>query len=326
MRSQLFTLFCPLLAAFFFLRVDASCFYPDGEFPTDYIYAACSNDEGASCCRLSEGDQCLSNGLCYNSWLDSMFRGGCSDQSWNSPNCFQHCKTGDDTSSYDELVSCGGNRYCCSSDSSTCCNDDSKVFTVDTGTVIKDFASTASYTLPIETPTDAPAGTQTGDTGSVATTTANGSERPKATSSGATNSAAAATSTSGPSASETSTHGISKAALIAIAVAGVVVLIASIFLVWFFMRRSYRKKLAAGSNNQSFPMSSDGFQKLPDKSPRPVEVPVPMHPPAPPYQPPAYTPPPQHNAVELPQTWATPQQNHYGQPIYEAPGQPYGRF
>ncbi|KAF2185090.1 hypothetical protein K469DRAFT_170750 [Zopfia rhizophila CBS 207.26] len=63
--------------------------------------------------------------------------------------CFQHCKTREySDSTYDQLVSCGGDRYSCYSDDSTCCNDDPKVFIVGSATVIKELASTASYSPP----------------------------------------------------------------------------------------------------------------------------------------------------------------------------------
>ncbi|KAF2474681.1 uncharacterized protein BDR25DRAFT_111045 [Lindgomyces ingoldianus] len=324
MRSQLLSFSCALVGNYLFWRVDASCYYPNGDFPSDYVYAPCSDNENATCCMLGEGDQCLSNGLCYSPISQYMFRGGCTDKSWNSPNCFQHCKTGEWSSgSYDQLVPCGGDKYCCYSDGSTCCNDDSKVFTVGTGTVIKDFSSTASYTLPIETPE----GTAHPSSAANAKTTGSKGTGAQPTGSRATNSAAAATSTS-QAAEQTDphTHGVSKTAVLAGAIGGVVILILAIALVWFLVRRRYRKKLAAGSNGQGFPLSSgDGFQKLPDKSPRPVEVPAPLHPPPPPqYQPPAYqTPPPQHNAVEIDNSYLPPGRNQYGQPVYEAPAQPY---
>ncbi|KAF1993065.1 hypothetical protein P154DRAFT_568240 [Amniculicola lignicola CBS 123094] len=328
MRYLLLSLSC---AVRLFWGANASCYYPDRSFPDDYVYVPCSSDEFTSCCILSEGNQCLSNGLCWDTWSEYMFRGGCTDQSWNSTNCFQHCKTGDSSSSYDPLVTCGEGRYCCSSDSSTCCNDDSKVFTLDTATVIKNLATTGTYTIPIATPTSFPS--------SKPETTATSEAEPEPTqtdkdgkptsTSRRTDSAAAAssTSTSAPSTSEaeSASHGLSKTVLIAIAVAGVVVLLLAVGLVWFFVRRRYRKKLAAGTNTQSFPMASEGFQKLPDKSPRPVEVPAPMNSPAPPYQPPAYVVPPQNGAVEIGHFDGPPVRNPYGQPVYEIPAQNYPR-
>ncbi|KAF2255367.1 hypothetical protein BU26DRAFT_600882 [Trematosphaeria pertusa] len=308
MRSQLLSFSCALLGGFWVWRVDASCFYPDGTFPDDYVYTACSGDEFTSCCILTEGDQCLSNGLCYSQAAGYMFRGACTDKTWNSENCFQHCKgTLDDysSSSWDQLVHCGEDRYCCYSDGSTCCNDDTKVFTVESASVIKDLSSTTSYSLPIEQPT-ATAGsgskTRSTKTGTTATT--------------ATSTAEAEASTEKPA---SGSSGTSKTVIIACAAAGVAVLIIAIALVWFFVRRRYRKKLAAGSNPQSYPMSGDGFQKLPDKSPRPVEVPAPLHSPMPP---PAYQP-PQHGAVEIDSSYRHPGVNQWGQPVYEAPVKVY---
>ncbi|KAF2797681.1 hypothetical protein K505DRAFT_347096 [Melanomma pulvis-pyrius CBS 109.77] len=181
--------------------------------------------------------------------------------------------------------------------------------------------STASNTLPIATPTDIGTDANT----SVNPTNTESKSKATATGSGsaskASNTAAAATSTSSP----TDTPSPSKTPIIAGAAGGIVILLAATGLVWFFVRRRYRKKLAAGSN--AFPLSSDGFQKLPDKTPRPVEVPAPLHSPAPPYQPPAYTygaPPPLHNAVEIDESYRVPERNQYGQPVYEAPAHAYG--
>ncbi|KAF2112427.1 hypothetical protein BDV96DRAFT_580683 [Lophiotrema nucula] len=329
-RVQLLSLSCALLNGLLSWGVQGSCYYPDGSFPDDYIYTECSSDEGTTCCRLEEGDQCLSNGLCYYPWGEYMFRGGCSDKSWNSTGCFQHCKTGDSSNTYDQLVSCGDNRYCCYSDGSTCCNDDSKVFTVDSASVIKDLATTASLSLPIATPSDASIPSATDDTGTLPTSSVDiSSSKPKATGSRAASNTAATptptTTSAENTSSSSSSKGASKTALIGIVIGGIIILLLAIGLVWFFVRHRYRKKLAVnGSNNQSFPLSSDGFQKLPDKSPRPVEVPAPISSPAPPYQPPAYG--VHGGAVEIDNSYRVPGVNQWGQPVYEAPAQAYGRM
>ncbi|KAH7355866.1 hypothetical protein BKA66DRAFT_446267 [Pyrenochaeta sp. MPI-SDFR-AT-0127] len=144
-----------------------------------------------------------------------------------------------------------------------------------------------------------------------------------------TNTAASATFTSASPTSASGTnqksHTFSQTTMIAASAAGLVAFIIIVSLFWFFIRRHYRNKLATGGQDQSFPMSSDGFHKLPDKSPRPVEVPAPLHSPAPPYQPPAY----QHSAyttngaVEIDNSYLPPQRNAWGQPVFEAPAQPY---
>jgi len=58
--------------------VAQNCYYPDGGLATDYTYQPCVGGGGvSSCCIPSEGDKCLSNGLCY--WPSGAypFRGAC---------------------------------------------------------------------------------------------------------------------------------------------------------------------------------------------------------------------------------------------------------
>lgn len=342
MRFLLLSFSCAFLGGFWIGKVGASCYYPDGSFPSDYVYTACSGSEFTSCCIASEGDQCLSNGLCYYPKSSSkyLFRGACTDKTWKSENCFQHCLSGSSNSRYDRLVSCGDNRYCCYSDGSTCCNDDSKVFNIGNTTVIKDFAtSTSSYTFPIQTPTNLPK--------TSAKTSTTNTQQPLTDQNTAAAATATSTTTSTSIPPPTQPHGISKTIVIAGAIGGLVLLIAAIALVWFCLRRRYRNKLATGTNNQtpqSFPMSSDGFQKLPDKTPRPVENVTPLHSPAPPYQPyqpyqpPAYQGAVQQNgyghghgngngtAVEIDDSYLAPSKNQWGQPVYEAPDQMYRRI
>lgn len=329
MRFLLLSFSCAFLGGSLIQRVGASCYYPDGSFPSDYVYTACSGSEFTSCCIASEGDQCLSNGLCYYPRSSSkyLFRGACTDKTWKSENCFKHCLSGTSSSRYDRLISCGEDRYCCYSDGSTCCNDDSKVFNIGNTTVIKDFATTSSYTFIIQTPTGLPRTTKPTSTGSAQTADPNTAAAATETST--------ATPTVLPTASPSPSHGISKTIVIAGAIGGVIVLIAAVSLVWFCVRRRYRKKLATGTNPQSFPLSTDGFQKLPDKTPRPVENVTPLHSPAPPYQPyqpyqpPAYHSPvqqPMHGAVEIDNSYLAPSKNQWGQPVYEAPDQTYRRI
>ncbi|KAF2683507.1 hypothetical protein K458DRAFT_419104 [Lentithecium fluviatile CBS 122367] len=321
MRYQLLSFSCALIGGYWLRTVAASCYYPDGSFPSDYTYTECSGDGISTCCIQDNGMQCLSNGLCYSEASNYMYRGGCTDKSWQDEGCFQHCKGTSDSyssSSWDEIVPCGDNKYCCYSDSSTCCNDDSKVFTVDSGSVIKELSGTATDALPIATSTKSSTSGSTSKPTSSSTSTSSSSPEP-------------ATSSS----SKDSTF--SKTAIIGVAGGGVALLLLAIFLVFFFVRRRYRKKLASTANANSIPLSNSGFQKLqdkpeldsqqlPDKSPRPVEVPAPMHSPAPPYQPPQYgyvAPQGQHGVVEIGGGYRGPERNQWGQPIFEAPAQPY---
>jgi hypothetical protein len=209
------------------------------------------------------------------------------------------------------VVSCGDNRYCCYSDGAgnTCCNDDSKVFNVDSGSVIKELSGTATDALLIET---------------TSRTSASSTSKP--------------TNTTSSQSSQPTTHTISRTAIISLAAGGTLLLLTTTFLVFFFVRRSYRKKLTLA---HSIPLSSKGFQQLqdkpeldsnpfPDKSPRPVEVPVPMHSPgpAPPYQSQGYG--VQHDVVEIGSGYRGVERNQWtlererwGQPVFEVPVEQY---
>lgn len=70
------------------------CYYPDGSIPTDYIYVACTNNAVSSCCIPSEGDICQDSGLCYYPPSGSLFRGACTDKTWDSSDCPQVCVAG----------------------------------------------------------------------------------------------------------------------------------------------------------------------------------------------------------------------------------------
>ena len=65
-----------------------TCYYPDGSVAKTYTWVACKNSGtgASSCCIPSEGDTCLSNGLC--NWVGHyVFRGACTDQTWKDGAC-----------------------------------------------------------------------------------------------------------------------------------------------------------------------------------------------------------------------------------------------
>jgi hypothetical protein len=66
-----------LTLAFVHTAYASSCYYPGGGLATDFDYVPCTGSKFSSCCIPSEGDVCLSNGLCY--WNDApyVFRGAC---------------------------------------------------------------------------------------------------------------------------------------------------------------------------------------------------------------------------------------------------------
>src|ERR1700760_657620 len=58
--------FSTVLALLFEFSVGTNtCYYPDGSVANDYAYVPCTGSQYSTCCNPSEGDVCLSNGLCY---------------------------------------------------------------------------------------------------------------------------------------------------------------------------------------------------------------------------------------------------------------------
>ena len=68
-----------------------SCYWPDGS-PTDFSYVACTPTATHSVC-CSSGDSCVGNGLCYSRY-GSVYRGGCTDSTWQTNECARVCKNG----------------------------------------------------------------------------------------------------------------------------------------------------------------------------------------------------------------------------------------
>lgn len=70
-----------------------TCYYPDGSVSShDTPCHSISTGDGASaCCGYS--DICLDNGLCLaQSGAEITSRGGCTDETWQSPQCSQFCE------------------------------------------------------------------------------------------------------------------------------------------------------------------------------------------------------------------------------------------
>ena len=69
------------------------CYWPDGsDAPAEY--KPCVNGRGACCYDLDpeHHDLCYDNGFCYSLWFGSVYRGACTDQSWNNENgCASQC-------------------------------------------------------------------------------------------------------------------------------------------------------------------------------------------------------------------------------------------
>ena len=77
----------------------ATCYFPSGDIATGNVPCNNATNGESNCC--GSADACLANGLCLvNTDTDTVEfgRGACTDQTWKSPDCFQHC-TGIDSKS-----------------------------------------------------------------------------------------------------------------------------------------------------------------------------------------------------------------------------------
>lgn len=307
--------------------IRASCYYPDGSFPTDYVFEACGGDSG-TCCIPSEGDVCLSNGLCSLGASGTyLFRGACTDKTWNSPSCLQHCKDGAFAGKWQKITACGDNKYCCAISGSVCCNDDTLVFELPSASIINNFSNLTptATSLPTAAATEAASSvTGAADYTSAATGLYTTTRHSTAT-----------TSPTGVSTSSTqSTLQKNKIPIIA-GVAGGVAVIVALILGYRCAKRRYKK------NNMLQYQMSQPFnppQGVPSLRPTPVaHTPVPASPPqwksdAAKMQPWAVaTPIPQEPRLPSPQPppWRGPeldsqavQQTAHGGVVYEAVGTP----
>ena len=99
LSSSLFFVMCAYTKAFSLLLVyyqvllaRGTCYYPDRSIPPE-LYAECNtvSNEDNACCNT--GDQCTTQGYCYDT-AGYLYRGGCTDITWESPNCASECKNG----------------------------------------------------------------------------------------------------------------------------------------------------------------------------------------------------------------------------------------
>ena len=137
-----------------------TCYFPDGEPSSD---VPCSDSLFTQCCGSRSA--CLTNGLCIleasNDTGINYARGTCTDKTWGSSLCPQHCQLNQDTpknsSAYDfrtngvQVWQCGSQgygeeaKYCCESEAERqrCCSTTNAVFTLQ-GAVVG--ASTSATT------------------------------------------------------------------------------------------------------------------------------------------------------------------------------------
>ncbi|KAI9712642.1 MAG: hypothetical protein M1812_006822 [Candelaria pacifica] len=92
------------------LAAQPICYWPSGApVEASLNYLPCprfsnSNSTTVQCC--SNGEACLSNGLCYGSKIGATYRGACTDRSWNDPVCPKKYCTKDFPKGFTNLYLC----------------------------------------------------------------------------------------------------------------------------------------------------------------------------------------------------------------------------
>ena len=76
------------------LAAAQTCYFPDGSLSgRDTPCRATSDGEASACCAWF--DICLDNNLCLSQVVNEIVsRGSCTDKSWQSDQCPQHCQDG----------------------------------------------------------------------------------------------------------------------------------------------------------------------------------------------------------------------------------------
>ena len=102
-------LFLDLLVFFLGIVVMAdaqTCFSPNGTIKSQDTpcHSAFTGDGASACCN--HADICLNNGLCLSqNGGEYIYRGTCTDESWQSPECSQYCTDGK------SINQCSGNLF-----------------------------------------------------------------------------------------------------------------------------------------------------------------------------------------------------------------------
>lgn len=76
------------LGIFLMAAGHSHCFYPNGDLMTSDT-PCLPEEEVSPCC--GEETTCLANGLCLKTLTGVLFRGTCTDHTWESSNCPQFC-------------------------------------------------------------------------------------------------------------------------------------------------------------------------------------------------------------------------------------------
>ncbi|MCJ1386797.1 hypothetical protein MMC17_009924 [Xylographa soralifera] len=140
-----------VLAIFTLLPSSSSICYTSAGTQSDSL--ACSPDEANSMCCETD-DICLSNGLCQPANDTGVFTQyhffGCTDPTWNAPECHTQCQNCMEQSSLDSfllshihlasgdgVLGCSPGNFCCyGTNNSGCCEDSSNVFDLGIGTIV----------------------------------------------------------------------------------------------------------------------------------------------------------------------------------------------
>lgn len=81
-----------LLIYYHTLLAHGACYNPDQSVPSK-PYSPCDTAIGVHSACCATGDQCTENGYCLGN-ANYVYRGGCTDISWQSSNCAQECRHG----------------------------------------------------------------------------------------------------------------------------------------------------------------------------------------------------------------------------------------
>ncbi|TVY86343.1 hypothetical protein LAWI1_G008486 [Lachnellula willkommii] len=123
-------LLAPLLIAS--VNATATCWYPDNK-TSEPTHVPCNQTTSTASACCDPNDSCSVSGFCLgqSGWI---YRGSCTDQSWDSANCpnkFEQCLTNPDTqkpeSYWAAVWSCADRgaaptKFCCGFGTESCCN------------------------------------------------------------------------------------------------------------------------------------------------------------------------------------------------------------
>ncbi|KAF0316707.1 hypothetical protein GQ607_016049 [Colletotrichum asianum] len=94
-----------VLVAFFATVTNAkgACYVPNGidrhslSNIGDNEYDPCEKDGVSMCCNTHNKDRCQRSGLCWEPSSNVLWRGSCTDQTWESPGCLKLCISPNET-------------------------------------------------------------------------------------------------------------------------------------------------------------------------------------------------------------------------------------